>query len=164
MTADRRLSRVGTKLAEQAEQFLEPGEQVRQACLVLVGRNPYGLTWAVVIVRYQFAAVVVTDRAVLVLAVDAFTTRVRSLLARLPRPTRLGPTKGLLFSRLDLGGVRVWIPRRAYRDVAAADAELTPRPLPDPPLNWRDLGTPNPGSDTAKSQGCTCPSDDNNHG
>src|SRR5438128_11989183 len=147
MTADRRLSRVGTKLAEQAEQFLEPGEQVRQACLVLVGRNPYGLTWAVVIVRYQFAAVVVTDRAVLVVAVDAFTTRVRGLVARLPRSTRLGPTKGLLFSRLDLGGVRLWIPRRAYRDVAAADAELsTPaRPLPvQPPLSWRERGAPNP--------------------
>jgi hypothetical protein len=152
----RPLSRSAKALAEQVIRFLEPGEEVRFAFRVNVGKNPYGLTWAIVVLRYQWAVVVVTDRAVLVFDTAAANARPRALVARLPRATRLGPAKGPLFSRRDLAGLRLWIPRRWYREVAAADAEIA--------HDWRAEGAPNPGSDAARASGCTCPVDDNAHG
>ena len=153
----RPLSRSAKGLAEQARPFLEPGEEARYAFRVNVGKNPYGLTWAVVVLRYQWAVLVVTDRAVLVFDTAAANARIRALVARLPRATPLGPAKGLLFSRRDLAGLRLWIPRRWYGDVAAADSEIATH-------DWQAEGVPNPGSAAARVSGCTCPIDDNADG
>jgi hypothetical protein len=163
----RPLSRRAQRLADQASRFLEPGEEVRYAFRVNVGKNPYGFTWALVVLRYEWAVVAVTDRAVLVFDTTAGNARIRSLVARLPRATPLGPTKGLLFSRRDLAGLRLWIPRRWYRDVAAADAAIAIDRPSAPAIGFRDWqaeGVPNPGSDDARATGCTCPVDDNAHG
>lgn len=73
--------------------------------------------------------IAVTDRSVVVFRAGRFRpSRPKELLARLPRQTRLGPAQGRLWGKLHVAGQRMWIHRRFFKQVAAADAPLLAPP------------------------------------
>lgn len=108
------------KLAEWAQPYLEPGETVRH---VFMGQtSPHPLVFLIVGKAY---VIVVTDRAILMLNARRLLPGVpKSLHARLPRNTPIGPLKGEWGQTKALGKESVWIHREFHRDVAAADAEI----------------------------------------
>jgi hypothetical protein len=59
------------------------------------------------------------------LGVMPFLTPPKGIITKLPRDTRIGPVSGLMWGRATINGERVWIPRRFFKDVEAADNELT---------------------------------------
>jgi hypothetical protein len=55
-----------------------------------------------------------------------FLAAPKGIIAKLPRDTRIGPvSSGLMWGRATINGERVWIPRKYFKDVEAADSELT---------------------------------------
>lgn len=124
------------KLRSRTAPYLEPGEEVRHVFLVESGAPPWlffgillGLGALVVVWLMRPLIIAVTDRSVVVFR----ATRLRAgtpktLIARLPRQTRLGPVNGRLFAKLDVAGQRVWAHRRFFKEVQAADAPLLAPP------------------------------------
>jgi hypothetical protein len=55
----------------------------------------------------------------------SFLAPPKEIIAKLPRDTRIGPVSGLMWGRATINGERVWIPRRFFKDVEAADNELS---------------------------------------
>jgi hypothetical protein len=119
------------KLAERTRPYLEDGEQVEQVFLAQTGPTPWlmgligGLAMMLAVKR---RIIVVTDRAIVVLAAGAWTgTNAKSVVARLPRQTRFGALKGL-WARIELDGQRMWVHKRFFKDVAEADAKVSAPP------------------------------------
>jgi hypothetical protein len=55
----------------------------------------------------------------------------KGIIAKLPRDTRIGPVSGgLMWGRATINGERVWIPRKYYKDVEAADRGTSATPAP----------------------------------
>lgn len=81
----------------------------------------------------RYLIVVVTDRSVVLLrAVPLTATRPKALATRVPRDTRLGPVSGLN-AKVQVGPQRIWVGRRFFKDIQAADAEIgldSPPPVP----------------------------------
>lgn len=120
------------KLAERAQPYLEPGEQIRQVFLGQTGPSPYWifLTWFITLFSSQYFVFVVTDRAILVLkAAKWVPSKVTGIEARLPRATRIGPVSGV-WAKSEGLGKKVWIHKRFHKDVLDADMEL----MGDPPV------------------------------
>lgn len=114
------------KLAERTQPFLEPGEQVRHVFLGQTGPSPWfaALSWLIILIAGDYYVFAVTDRAILVMKAGKFVpSKPKSLEARLPRATQIGPVKGLWGESNSLGK-RVWIHKRFHKDVDAADFEL----------------------------------------
>lgn len=115
------------KLAERTQPYLEPGEEVRHVFVGQTGPSPFfaALSWLIILVAGEYFVFAVTDRAILVMKAGKLTgTRPKSLEARLPRNTQLGPVNGL-WGQTSALGKRVWVHKRFHKDIAAADAELT---------------------------------------
>jgi hypothetical protein len=130
------------KLAERAQPYLEPGEQVRHVFTGQTGPSPWfaALSWWIILFAGDYYVFAVTDRAILVMKAGKFVpTKPKSLEARLPL-TQIGPVSGL-WAKTETLGKRVWINKRFHKDVEAADAELAARggaaggfqPPPPPP-------------------------------
>ncbi|MEO6988343.1 MAG: hypothetical protein ABI239_06820 [Aquihabitans sp.] len=118
------------KLAERAQPYLEPGEQVRQAFMGQTGASPYWafLTWWIMLFSGQYFVFVVTDRAILVLnAAKWLPSKITGIEARLPRATQIGPVSGM-WGQTEGLGKKVWIHKRFHKDVLAADSELAGHP------------------------------------
>ncbi|MDQ1375822.1 MAG: hypothetical protein QOJ09_3160 [Actinomycetota bacterium] len=119
------------KLAERSRPYLEDGEQIEQAFLAQTGPTPWlmALIGALaMMLAVKRRIIVVTDRAIVVLAAGAWTgTNPKSLVTRLPRQTRLGPLSGL-WGRIELGGQKMWVHKRFHKDVEAADAKVSAPP------------------------------------
>ena len=114
------------KLAERAQPYLEPGEQVRHVFMGQTGPSPWfaALSYWIVLFAGKYFIFVVTDRAIIVLrASKLVTSKPKALEARLPRATQLGPVKGI-WAETHALGQRVWVNKRFHKDVQAADAEL----------------------------------------
>ena len=114
------------KLKERAQPLLEPGEQVQQVFPAQSGMNPnlIFVSWLFLLFN-KYYTVVATDRAVVVLSASAMRpTFPKAVVMRLPRQTSIGPTSGALWSAVNLPGMPkpVYVHRRFYKDVAAADA------------------------------------------
>ncbi|HEV8566374.1 MAG TPA: hypothetical protein VGQ92_04645 [Actinoplanes sp.] len=113
------------KLIERVQPML-PGEQIQQVFLAQAGVSPwignsFGLLGQSMVKRRIIA---VTDQGVVVLAAGFNGTNPKEILRRLPRSTRLGPTKGI-WSRIDVGGdEKAWVHSRFRKDVEAADAAV----------------------------------------
>lgn len=114
------------KLATRTQPYLEPGEQVRHVFLGQTGPSPWfaALSWIIILVAGDYYIFSVTDRAILVMKAGKLVpSKPKSLEARLPRHTQLGPVKGLWGESHALGK-RVWVHKRFHKDLMAADAEL----------------------------------------
>ncbi|QXC63093.1 hypothetical protein KSP35_10090 [Aquihabitans sp. G128] len=114
------------KLAERAQPYLEPGEQVRHVFMGQTGPSPWfaALSSLIVLIAGKYFIFVVTDRAILVLnAGKLVPTKPKGIEARLPRATQLGPVKGI-WGETHALGQRVWVNKRFHKDLQAADAEL----------------------------------------
>lgn len=126
------------KLAERTQPYLEPGEQVRHVFMGQTGPSPWfaALSWLIILIAGEYYVFTVTDRAILVMKAGKFIpSKPKSLEARLPRQTQIGPVSGL-WGKTETLGRRVWVHKRFHKDVNAADAELAQGGGPDtvPPL------------------------------
>jgi hypothetical protein len=55
----------------------------------------------------------------------SFLSPPKGIIAKLPRDTSIGPVSGsLMWGRATINGERVWIPRKYFKDVEAADNEF----------------------------------------
>jgi hypothetical protein len=122
------------RMAISCQTILPAGEEITYA-IYCQRRSPYFLG---ISFRSRQPRVVVITRAHVWLirvgmtwagvayGIVPFMTPPKGVLAQLPRETRIGPLRGWLWGRTPIGGERVWIPRKFFSDVEAADKELTP--------------------------------------
>jgi hypothetical protein len=105
--------------------LLEPGEQLQFVFTAQGGVNPWigncGLVLRAVLVKPRVVAV--TDRAIVVMRANFNSTSPKTVLARLPRDSRIGPVKGM-WAKIKLGGEKLYVGRGWHKDVRAADALL----------------------------------------
>jgi hypothetical protein len=108
------------KIAANAASYLEPGEQVQGAFAVqktLANKAGNG----------GYRAVVATDRRIMVFQSGTFSqTKLKKLLASLPRDQRLGPGGGAFHSVL-LGEETMLVNFRYFKQLDAIDAALDAR-------------------------------------
>lgn len=130
---------VREKLAERAQPFLEPGEQVQYAIPAQTGPHPMSILLGYVMAFFmKYRIIVATDRAIVVLKGGALRpTFPKELLARVPRATTIGTKLSGLWGRGELNGENLYIHKRFQADVAAMDAAAgagaIAEPLPPPP-------------------------------
>lgn len=112
-------------LAKRAAPALEPGEQIQA---VFVGQT-MSQWWALAgvlpfLLKNRYHAVVATDRRIALLVGNGLmVSSPKTLVASLPRATRLGPASGL-WHTLEIGGVKLHVHKRFHKDIAAADAAM----------------------------------------
>ena len=74
----------------------------------------------------RYRVFVVTSSRILVLdAADLTWRRVKGVVAELPRSTRLGPPRGLLWHVIPAGNEKLRVHRRFFKDIRAADAAMS---------------------------------------
>jgi hypothetical protein len=117
-----------------AAQFLNPGETIQVVFGAQTGSplvrgigGAFGLLGVLVTVAFnEFRVVAVTDQRILVLDAGRWTTsKARGVVDILPRGISLGPATGIWHSFEPPSG-KIWIHRRFYKDVAAADGMVVP--------------------------------------
>lgn len=121
-------------MRDSAAQFVQPGETIQEvfwaqtaSAWTAAALGGFGLLGALVrtfVNRYRIVAV--TDQRILVLDAGKWSARkAQSLVTELPRATRLGPASGLWYT-IDTGREKIRVPRRFFKDIAAADSAITP--------------------------------------
>lgn len=113
------------KLAASAAPQLRPGESV-QATFVAARANPMwvAVSWIILFVKGYYA-VVVTDQRILVFRTSAWAmSKFKTLQGELPRQTRFPEPSGAVNAKITLNGESVWVHRRFWGDVRAANAAL----------------------------------------
>ncbi len=116
------------KLRSNAEHVLQPGETI-QSIFTAQTASPYWalLSYWIVMFKNAYRVVVVTDRRILVCTSGRFsTTPVNEIVGEFPRTTRIGPAAGVWY-KCDTLGERLYIHKRYHKDVAAADAAVSPQ-------------------------------------
>jgi hypothetical protein len=117
-----------------AAQFLQPGETIQEVLAAQTGSplvrgfaGAFGLLGALITVAFnEYRIVAVTDQRILVLDAGRWSTKnARGVVSVLPRATRLGPATGVWHSIGTPTG-KVWVHRRFYKDVNAADMVIAP--------------------------------------
>lgn len=117
-----------------AAQFLNPGETIQEVLAAQTGSplvrgigSAFGLLGALITMAFnEFRIVAVTDQRILVLDAGRWSMKkARGVLDVLPRATRLGPGTGVWHS-IQLPSGKIWIHRRFYKDIQAADTMVTP--------------------------------------
>ena len=124
------------KMAQRAQPFLEPGEQVRQVFIGQTGPSPYFalISYWIVILFGKYRMIVVTDRAIVVLNASKWRpAKPKGLVKRMPRNTPLGPIRGAIWAPIQLEDERVWVHKRFHKDVDAADRDIAADKPPAPP-------------------------------
>lgn len=112
------------KIKHNAEPFLQPGEEVQAVIPAQTIRQYWSLISFWLVARDTYRVLVVTDRRILLCRSGRFTeTPVNEVLAEFPRLMVIGPAHGLWY-RTDRFGERLFISRRFYEDVAAADRAI----------------------------------------
>ena len=114
------------KLAKEAQPHLEPGEQV-QAVFAAQAASPFlaVLSIWIILIKDAYRAVVVTDRRIIVFRTSRWRfTKYKAIERVLARNTQLGPPSGGVWYKTMSVGEQVWIHRRFYNDVKAADAAI----------------------------------------
>ncbi len=113
------------KIAAKAASELRPGETV-QATFIAARANPMWVlvSWIILIAKGYYA-VVATDQRILVFRTSGLAmSMIKGLAFELPRATRLGEPTGKVNAKFTLNGEDVWVHRRFWGDVRAADAAL----------------------------------------
>jgi hypothetical protein len=115
-------------LAQRCAPFLPPGSEVRQAFIGQAAPNrafllvTYLTGLAMFWIKYRCIAVTPDDIYVLESSKASGGARPISLIATMPRQTRLGPVSGR-WARVTLLGEPHWVHQRYHSEVAAADRE-----------------------------------------
>ena len=113
------------KMQKNVEPYLQPGERVQAIFGAQTTSQYFALISYWIIAKNAYRVVVATDRRILVChAGRVSTTKVKDVIAELPRNTRIGPAKGLWY-RCDSLGDRLYVHKRFHKDIAEADASLT---------------------------------------
>jgi hypothetical protein len=116
------------KMSASAAQYLRPGEQV-QAVFGAQTTGPMMLVLVGSLIRLiinKYRMFVVTDQRILVLDTGKWSlTKARGIVAELPRAARLGPAAGLWYP-IETGQEKLYVHRRFFKDIAAADAAGSP--------------------------------------
>jgi hypothetical protein len=116
------------QLAERASPHLPAGSEVRQAfvCQTASSFALFVINWmtALTMPWITYRCVAVTQDAIYVLDAPSISggANPRSIVATLPRRTRLGPVSGR-WGQFTLLGQRHWIKERFQPQIVAADAE-----------------------------------------
>jgi hypothetical protein len=117
-----------------AAQFLNPGETTQEVLGAQTGSplvrgigSAFGLLGVLITVAFnKYRIVAVTDQRILVLDTGRWGMKTaRGVVDVLPRGIRLGPARGVWHS-LELPSGKVWIHRRFYKDMEAADMMVAP--------------------------------------
>jgi hypothetical protein len=115
------------KLAAEAQPHLEPGETV-QAVLAAQAANPFlaVLSIWIILIKDAYRAVVATDRRIIVFRTSRWRfTRFKGIERVLDRSTRIGPPSGSVWYRSEVLGEELWVHRRFFGDVEAADTAIS---------------------------------------
>jgi hypothetical protein len=110
---------VRDSIKKRAQPLLEPGEVIEE---IFPSRTVEGVTGGMFPKRWIIA---VTDRNIVIFAARPLTqTTPRSVAARLPRQTKLGPVASGMFATLTISieSNQLVVQRRFYPDVERADA------------------------------------------
>ena len=113
------------KIAAKAAPHLRPGEVV-QATFIASRANPMWVlvSWIIVIAKGYYA-VVATDQRILVFRTSGWAmSKLKALHAELPRAIRFGEPSGKVNYKIIINGEAVWVHRRFWSDLRAADAAL----------------------------------------
>jgi hypothetical protein len=117
-----------------AAQFVNPGETIQEVLGAQTGSplvrgiaGAFGLLGALSMMAFNdYRILAVTDQRILVLDAGVWNMKkARSVVDILPRATRLGPATGVWHSIQPPSG-KLWIHRRFYKDVTAADKMMFP--------------------------------------
>ena len=109
-------------LRKNAAPLLAPGETL-QAIFPAQTTSQYFslLSFWIIIIRNSYRVIVVTDRRILVCGSGRFrVTPVKGVLRELPRSITIGPAHTLWY-RFDSLGEKMYVNRRFFKDVEAAD-------------------------------------------
>jgi hypothetical protein len=109
-------------LRKNAAPLLAPDELL-QAILPAQTTSQYFslLSFWIIVFRNSYRVIVVTDRRILVCGSGRFrVTPVKGVLRELPRSIVIGPAHGLWY-RFDVLGEKMYVNRRFFKDVEAAD-------------------------------------------
>jgi len=113
------------RIQEKAAPFLQPGEVI-QHCFAAQAASPYWslLSYWIIIVKNANRAVVATDRRIIVFQSSRMGfSNIKSVKRELPRSTRIGPVDAKLWAKVDSLGETLYIHRRFFKDVEAADGQ-----------------------------------------
>ncbi len=113
-------------LRANAQALLHPGETI-QSIFPALTVSPYFslISYANIILRRAHRVVVVTDQRVLICTSGRFRmSPVRAVTNELPRRISVGPAHGLFWYKTDALGEALYVNRRFYKDVAAADGAM----------------------------------------
>ena len=117
-----------------ATAFLNPGETIQEVLGAQTGSplvrgigSAFGLLGALVTVAFnEYRIVAVTDQRILVLDTGRWGMKTaRDVVDNLPRSVMLGPARGVWHS-IQLPAGKIWIHRRFYKDIEAADRMIAP--------------------------------------
>jgi hypothetical protein len=112
-----------------AARALNPGETIQEVFGAQTGSplvrglaGAFGLLGALITVAFnEYRIVAVTDQRILILDAGRWSMKtMRGVMDILPRATRLGPASGVWHS-IDLPSGKLWVHRRFYKDMDAAD-------------------------------------------
>ena len=111
------------KLRANAQKHLQQGETIQQ---VMAAQTTSAwlalLSYWLVLIKSSNRVIVVTDRRIFVAMSGRFTTTpVKDVLHEVPRPTKVGPPKGL-WHKCETLGQTLYIHKRFFKDIEAADA------------------------------------------
>ena len=116
------------KMSASASQYLRPGEHI-QAVFGAQTTGPMMFFFVGAIIRMfinKYRMFVVTDQRILVLDTGKWSMiKARGIVAELPRAARLGPATGLWYP-IDTGHGKLYVHRRFFKDIAAADGAGAP--------------------------------------
>ena len=113
------------KLRTSAAAQLRPGEQI-QAVFVAQRANPawFLLSYWIIVVKGYYA-IAATDQRIVVFRTSGLAmTKFKGVAKELPRATVFGPPQGKVNAKVLLGDENVWVHRRFWNDMKAADAAI----------------------------------------
>jgi hypothetical protein len=115
-------------MRQSAAPYLQPGEEI-QAIFAGQTRSPFVLPLVgsiIMLIVNRYRIIAVTDQRILVLDSGRWSMRkARAIVTELPRSTRLGPASRV-WHKLDTGTGNLYVHRRFFRDIDAADGMTTP--------------------------------------
>lgn len=109
-------------LRKNAQHLLQPGEEIQAVIPAQTTSQYFALiSYWIIILSNAYRVIVVTDRRILVCRSGRFRlTPVKEVVHELPRQSMIGPATGLWY-RTDSLGERLYINRRFFKDIEAAD-------------------------------------------